>query len=63
MHFLQWKIKILIKIAHKLVPKGPTDNKAALVQVMVWHQIGDKPLAEPITLVLESLWHQWASVS
>ena len=23
------------------------DNKSVLVQIMAWHQIGDKPLSEP----------------
>ena len=30
----------------KFVPKGPIDNNAALVQIMDWRRIGDKPLAE-----------------
>ena len=30
------------------IPKGPIDNKSALVQVMAWHRTGDKPLSEPI---------------
>ena len=29
-------------------PKGPIDNNPALVQVIAWHQIGDKPLSEPM---------------
>ena len=39
-----------IKISLKFVPKGPIDNKSALVQVMVmaWHRTGDKPLPEPM---------------
>ena len=28
----------------KFTPMGPIDNKLALVQVMAWHWIGDKPL-------------------
>ena len=38
-----------MRIALKFVPKGPIDNKSALVQVMAWatwHQTGDKPLHE-----------------
>ena len=31
----------------KFVPKGPNDDKPALVQVMAWHRTGDKPLSEP----------------
>ena len=37
---------ILIRISLKFVPKGPIDNKAALVQVMARRQTGDKPLPE-----------------
>ena len=32
----------------KFVPKGPIDNKGALVQVMAWRRTGDKPLPEPM---------------
>ena len=30
------------------VHKGPIDNIVALVQIMVWHRQGDKPLIEPV---------------
>ena len=30
------------------VSEGLIDNKPALVQIMVWHQIGNKPLSEPV---------------
>ena len=46
--FLNEKMCILIKISLKFVPKGPIDNIPALVQIMVWRQIGDKPLSEPM---------------
>ena len=39
---------ILIWISLKFVPKGPIDNKSALVQVMAWRRKGDKPLLEPM---------------
>ena len=42
------KFRILIQISLKFVPKGPNDNMPALVQVMAWHQTGDKPLPEPM---------------
>ena len=42
------KFFILIQISLKFVPKGPNENKSALVQVMAWRRIGDKPLPEPI---------------
>ena len=37
-----------IKISLKFVPKGPLDNNPALVHVMAWRRIGDKPLSEPM---------------
>ena len=40
------KFYILIKISLKLAPKGPIDKNLVLVQIMAWHQIGDKPLPE-----------------
>ena len=42
------KFYILIQISQKFVPKGPFDNQAALVQIMAWHQTGNKPLPEPV---------------
>ena len=41
---------ILFKIWLKFVPKGPIDNKWALVQIMAWSRIGDKPLPEPMLI-------------
>ena len=38
---------ISIKISLKFVPNGPINNIPALVQIMVWHRIGNKPLSEP----------------
>ena len=32
----------------KFVLKGPTDNNPALVEIMAWRRIGDKPLSEPM---------------
>ena len=46
--FMNEKFFILIQISLKFVPKGPNDNKSALVQVMAWRRTGDKPLPEPI---------------
>ena len=46
--FLNEKFCILIRIALRFVPKGPIDNKSALVQVMAWHPTGDKQLLEPM---------------
>ena len=46
--FMNENFCTLIWISLKSVHKGPIDNKSALVQVMAWHQTGDKPLPEAI---------------
>ena len=46
--FLNENDKIVVKISLKCVSGSPTDNKAALVQVMAWRRTGDKPLSEPM---------------
>ena len=46
--FLNEKFGISIQTSLKFVPKGPIDNKSALVQVMAWRRTGDKPLPEPM---------------
>ena len=40
--------RIPIQILLKFVARSPIDNKPALVQVMAWRWIGDKPLSEPM---------------
>ena len=42
------KILISIQISLKVIPKGPFDNKSALVQVIAWRHTGNKPLPEPM---------------
>ena len=46
--FLNENDKIPIQISLKLVSRNPINNKPALVQVMDWRRIGDKPLPEPM---------------
>ena len=46
--FVNENFFILIKISLKFVPEGPINNIQALVQVMAWRRIGDKPLSEPM---------------
>ena len=52
------------KTSLKFVPKGPVDNNPALVQMMAWRQIGDKPLSEPmLTRFTDAyMWH-WGQMS
>ena len=53
--FLKENVWILIKISLNFVPKGPTNNISALVQVMAWR----RPLSEP--MMVSSLTHIYAS--
>ena len=46
--FLNGNVCISIKVSLKFVPNGPIDNKSALVQMMTWHRVGNKPLFEPM---------------
>ena len=46
--FLNKNVRISIKISLKFVPKGPINNNPALVQIMAWRRLGDKPLSEPM---------------
>ena len=46
--FLKENVIILIKISLKSVTKGPINNIPALVQIMAWRRLGDKPLSEPL---------------
>ena len=46
--FMNEKFYISITISLKFVPTGPIDNDPALIQIMTWCQIGDKPLSEPM---------------
>ena len=46
--FLNENVQILIRVSLKFVPRGPINNISALVQIMAWHRIGDKPLLEPM---------------
>ena len=40
-----------MQISLKFVPMVPIDNKVALIQLMTWHQTGNKPLSEPMLTV------------
>ena len=48
--FLNENMWISIKISLKFVPTSPIDNNPALVQIKAWHQLGDKPLSEPMLI-------------
>ena len=46
--FVNEKFYILIISSLKFVPKGSNDNNPALVQIVAWGRIGNKPLSEPM---------------
>ena len=58
LHFCERK-SISIQISLKFVPKGPTDNKSALVPEIAWHRTGDKPSPEPMLTQFTNanMWH------
>ena len=53
--FVNENFCILLEISLKFVPKVSIDNNPALVQIMAWHRIGDKPLPE--AMMVSSLTH------
>ena len=64
MHFLKWKCMNFDENARlKFVPMGPSGNIPALVQILAWRQLGDKPLSEPMMARLSThiyvSWPQW----
>ena len=44
--FLNENVSISIKNSLRFVSKGPINNIPLLLQIMAWHQPGDKPLSE-----------------
>ena len=50
--FLNENVRILIKISLKFVPRGPINNISALVKITAWRRPGDRPLSEPMMIVL-----------
>ena len=50
--FLNENIWISINISLKFVPNGRSSSVPALVQIMAWRRPGDKPLSEPMMIIL-----------
>ena len=50
-------------MSRKFVPSGLINNIPALVQMMAWRRLGDKPLSEPIMLSLPMYMRHAASMS
>ena len=49
-NFMKENPYIFIKISLKFAPECPIDNKSALVQVMVKHKTGKKPLSDQMLI-------------
>ena len=64
--FLNENVKIPIEISMKCVPKDQINNISALVQIMAWRRLCDKPLSEPMLVNLLThicvTWPQWVKV-
>ena len=50
--FMNENVWISIKFSLNIVPDGPINNIPALVQIMAWCQLGDKPVSEPMMVLL-----------
>ena len=50
MNFHECKVLYFIKISLKCVPRVLIDNNPALVYIMTWRRIGDKPFSEPMLI-------------
>ena len=57
--FLNENLWVSVNVSLKFVPKGQINNIPALVLIMAWRRIGDKPLYEPMMISL--LMHIFAS--
>ena len=64
--FLNENTSISIDISLKCVPEGRINNMPALVQIMAWRRLGDKPLSEPMMVssltdicVMRPQWVKW----
>ena len=51
---LNENVRSWIKNSLKFVPNGPINNIPALVQIMAWRRLGDKPLSEPMIVILST---------
>ena len=50
--FRNENVSISIKILLEFILKCPINNIPAFVQILAWRRLGDKPLSEPIMIIL-----------
>ena len=57
--FLNENGRIPIQISMKFVPNSPIANKPALVQIIAWRRLDDKPLSETMLTQFTDayMWH------
>ena len=60
---LNESVWIPIKMSLKLVPTSPINDMTALVQIVAWLRLGDKPLFEPMMGSLRAYMRHSASMS
>ena len=62
--FLNENVRLSIQLSLKFLPKGPINNKSALVQVMACHLFGAKPLPEPmLSQFTDAYMRHWGEMS
>ena len=62
--FVKENVCILMKISLKFVHSRPIDSKSSLVQVMARHWTCDKPILEPLMIMIyDAILHHMATVS
>ena len=52
MHFLEWKCMNFFENFIEFFSNGPINNSPVLVFIMSWRRPGDKPLSEPMMILL-----------
>ena len=56
--FFNENVCMYMIISLKFVPKSPIGNNIALVEIMAWCRIGDKPLSEPMLTLFTDVYMQ-----
>ena len=51
-HFLEWKCMNSINVSLKFISKCPINNIPVLVHIMAWHRPSNKPISEPMMIIL-----------
>ena len=63
LHFLEWKCLNFECNLTKFVPKGPINNNTTLFQIMAWRWTGNKPLSEPMMVMVSDAYMRHPALS